>query len=229
MDEFVLYLDIEHPLSLLDRRKRARHMRGIHRKSQILRDLSGCGCIAQSFIWLDGGNLDDLPLRAMVISGNTTDWEHYKPSQLRQPFEAIRKSGVPVLGLCGGHQLVGKAFGGVVAPMRRLGEDEVDPYPDYRPGFFKERGFTEVKVDVGDPLFRGLGEKIVVSESHYCEIKRVPGVLKVIASSPECRVQAVSHAKKLVYGVQFHPETFDDEHPDGRRILENFFELASGH
>jgi GMP synthase (glutamine-hydrolysing) len=226
VDRFVLYLDIEHPVALLDRRKRARHLRGIHRKAQILRDLSGCGCMAQSFIWIDGSNLNDLPLLAIVVSGNTTDWENYKPSQLRQPFEAIRNSGVPVLGLCGGHQLVGKAFGGRVAPMRRLREDELDPYPDYRSGYFKEKGFMEVKVDVGHPLFRGLGERIVVSESHYCEIKRVPGVLRVIASSPDCRVQAIAHRSKPVFGVQFHPENFDDDHPDGKRVLENFFELA---
>jgi GMP synthase-like glutamine amidotransferase len=226
MDRFVLYLDIEHPLALLDRRKRNRHMRGVLRKSQILRDLSGSGCMSQSFIWLDGTHLEDLPLLAIVISGNTTDWEHYKPSQLKQPFEAIRNARVPVLGLCGGHQLVGKAFGGVVAPMRKLREDEADPYPQYRPGFFKEKGYTEVGVDVESPLFGGLGDKVVVSESHYCEIKRVPKTLEVIASNPDCRVQAVAHRDVPVYGVQFHPETFDEEHPDGKRILENFFDLA---
>jgi GMP synthase (glutamine-hydrolysing) len=110
--------------------------------------------------------------------------------------------------------------------MRRLKEGETDPYPLYRPGFFKEKGFTEVEVDDQNPLFKGLGDSVVVSESHYCEIKRVPKSLEVIASNTDCRVQAVAHRDKPVYGVQFHPETFDEEHPDGRKMLENFFEIA---
>jgi len=226
MDRFVLYLDIEHPLALLDRYKRSRHLRGMHRKSQIFRDLSGCGCLVQSFIWLDGSGLDDLPLLAIVISGNTTDWDRYSQAQLRQPYEAIKNPPVPVLGLCGGHQLVGKAFGGRVAPMRRLEPGEVDPYPKYRPGFFKEKAFTEVSVDVENPLFQGLGGSITVSESHYCEIKRVPSCMDVIASSRDCRVQAVAHREKPVFGVQFHPESYDADHTDGRRVLENFFQIA---
>lgn len=226
MKEFVLYLDIEHPIALLDRRQRAKHLRGIHRKSQLLRDLSGCGCISQSFIWLDGSHLDDLPLLAMVISGNTTDWSRYTASQLRQPFQAIRASSIPILGICGGHQLVCKALGGTVAPMRRLGKGEHDPHPGYRPGYFKERGYTMVDVDVDHGLFRGMAPRIEVHESHYCEVKRVPRILEVIGSSPDCRVQAIAHRRRSVYGVQFHPETFDDLHMDGKTVLENFFAIA---
>jgi GMP synthase-like glutamine amidotransferase len=47
-----------------------------------------------------------------------------------------------------------------------------------------------------------------------------------LASSAECRVQVIKDRKRLVYGVQFHPENYDAEHSDGRILLENFFRLA---
>ncbi len=182
--------------------------------------------MSQSFIWLDGSHLDELPLLAMVISGNRTDWEKYTPSQLQQPYEAVRSSNVPILGICGGHQLVCKALGGSVGPMRRLSEGEPDPYPRYMPGYFKERGYSAVRIRREHELFAGLGRKIVVHQSHYCEVKEVPDALEVLADSPSCKIQAVAHRTRPIFGVQFHPETFDQAHPDGRTVLENFFKIA---
>jgi GMP synthase-like glutamine amidotransferase len=220
--KFVLYLDIEHPKALLKQRQRARHLKKLHRNSQLFRELSGVGCLAQSFIWLDGSHLDDLPLLAMVIGGNRTDWETYTPTQLREPLAAIRSAQVPVLGICGGHQMLCTAFGGVVRPMKRPGGGGGPSAT----GMFKEKGYTAVKVDPDDPLFRGLGDEILVHESHYCEVVKVPPVLRATASSAVCKVQALAHRDRPVHGVQFHPETFDDEHPDGRKVLENFFSIA---
>ncbi len=226
MKRFVLYLDIEHPLSLLKHKERIEHLKRIRRNSQLFRDISGAGCMEQSFIWLDGSHLDELPLLAMIISGNRTDWENYRPSQLRESYRAIRESHIPILGICGGHQLICRALGGRVAPMRKLRDGEPDAHPDYKPGYFKERGFTDVDIRSEHGLFRGLGSRIKVHESHYCEVKKVPRGLDVLASSKFCRVQAVTHRGRSLYGVQFHPESFDDEHPDGRIVLENFFRLA---
>jgi len=38
-------------------------------------------------------------------------------------------------------------------------------------------------------------------------------------------IQAMQHTSLPLFGVQFHPELFDQEHPDGRTILENFLKL----
>lgn len=224
--DFVLYLDIEHPLAFLDRRQRIKHLRSMHRNCGIFREVSGRGCMVQSFIWLEGSHLDDLPLLAMIISGNRTDWDRYTPSQLREALAGIRGSDIPILGICGGHQLVCKAFGGKVAPMGRLKPGERDPNPSFRPGYLKEKGYTRIRVDNGHPLFRCLEEEIVVHESHYCEVKEVPKGFRVLASTPRCAVQAVADPEERVFGVQFHPETHDSSHPSGRRVLENFFEIA---
>jgi anthranilate/para-aminobenzoate synthase component II len=39
-------------------------------------------------------------------------------------------------------------------------------------------------------------------------------------------VQAVKHKTRPVYGTQFHPEIWDDAHPDGKRLLQDFFRIA---
>ena len=48
----------------------------------------------------------------------------------------------------------------------------------------------------------------------------------LLASTPECKVQAFKHPQRLVYGTQFHPEVNNDDHPHGRVIIGNFFRLA---
>jgi GMP synthase-like glutamine amidotransferase len=49
-----------------------------------------------------------------------------------------------------------------------------------------------------------------------------------LADSEACRIQAIRHASRPLYGVQFHPERYSQRHPDGRTIMANFFGLAGG-
>jgi GMP synthase (glutamine-hydrolysing) len=65
-------------------------------------------------------------------------------------------------------------------------------------------------------------------ESHYCEIKALPPNFQLLASTPECRIQAMKHRARPLYGVQFHPEDYSDRFPDGRLLLENFFRRVAG-
>jgi GMP synthase-like glutamine amidotransferase len=130
-----------------------------------------------------------------------------------------------VLGICGGHQLIGMLLGGESAPLRRLVEGEIDPYPQYAPGYLKEWDFFEIEFSP-DPLFDGFAGPFVVTERHFWHLIRLPESLRTIARNRNCPVQALRHVSKPVYGVQFHPEFHDPEHPDGRRILENFFSLG---
>ena len=77
-----------------------------------------------------------------------------------------------------------------------------------------------------DPLFKGLPEEIVVRQSHAFQVMQVPAEFELLASTPECKVQAFKHRQRLVYGTQFHPEVNNDDHPHGRVIIGNFFRLA---
>ncbi|MEM2057675.1 MAG: GMP synthase, partial [Thermoproteota archaeon] len=87
-------------------------------------------------------------------------------------------------------------------------------------------GFLPVRVVKRDPIFSGLGDIIYVDENHYCEVKMLPPGFDLLASTEECRIQVMKHRERPLYGVQFHPQIFDENHPDGRRILENFFKIA---
>ncbi len=65
-------------------------------------------------------------------------------------------------------------------------------------------------------------ERMSVWENHNDEIKRLPEVFELNASSGTCRVQAFTHKTRPIYGVQFHPEVEHTEH--GVDIFRNFLQ-----
>ncbi len=193
------------------------------RMRQRFRELSGLDCLVFHRSEVSGTDLERPQIKAILISGrNTTD----VPPDDRPFYDLIRDTKIPMIGFCGGGQLIGKAYGFEIARMRQLKEGENDPLPKYHPGFFKEWGFLKVQILKPDPLFAGLGSEILVKEAHAFQLPDVPQGFDLLASSSECRVQAIKDCRRIVYGVQFHPEQYDDVHPDGRIILENFFRLA---
>ncbi|MBM3860013.1 MAG: hypothetical protein FJ395_10225 [Verrucomicrobia bacterium] len=193
------------------------------RMRERFKELSGLDCLVFHRSEVTGADLDRPNVKAILISGrNTTD----VPPDDRPFFDLIRNTTIPMIGFCGGGQLIGKAYGLDIVRMRKLKEGEKDLMPTYHPGFFKERGFLKVQIVKPDPLFAGLGQEIAVKQSHAFQLPDVPGGYDLLASTAECRVQAMKDRKRLVYGVQFHPEQYDETHTDGRKVLENFFRLA---
>lgn len=162
---------------------------------------------------------------AICHSGSGTDYKDYDVLQDRDYRRVVRESDVAQIGLCGGHQIVARFFGSRLGPMRKLRPGEPD-LSAYHPGCFKEWGVYRVDVVRADPLFRGLGKAVQVSEYHYWEVRRLGAALVLLASSADCRVQASRHRTRPVYGTQFHPERYSDAYPDGARILRNFFRIA---
>jgi GMP synthase (glutamine-hydrolysing) len=182
----------------------------------------------------------------LLISGNATGWSHYRQADLAELCDIILAAEWPILGLCGGHQLITMAHGSRVAPMRRLrpGEPEITTLSG--PGYLKEWGFMPVDVVQADPIFDGLGASPVFLEVHYFEVKELPPGFRLLASSRDCPIQAIRQHGRPVYGVQFHPEGYTEgpqdrrnslvnlvypdgypeAHPDGRGLLANFFRLA---
>lgn len=94
------------------------------------------------------------------------------------------------------------------------------------PGLYREWGFLKVRIVQRDPLFARLPDELVVPQRHYAECKQLPDDLELLASSDECRVQVIKHKTRPGYGTQFHPEMWDDAHPHGRILLENFLHIA---
>jgi GMP synthase (glutamine-hydrolysing) len=170
----------------------------------------------------------------------------YDEADLLRMYRIIRDSQLPILGICGGLQLIAMAHGAALGPMRRLQEGEADPNPGFACGYFKEWGFVPMRIQKPDPLFECLGQAPVFLEAHYWDVKGMPPGFELLASSDACRIQAIRRTGQLVYGTQFHPEAYiageedfqnwlvnlvypeghTEPHPDGRGLLANFFTLA---
>lgn len=153
----------------------------------------------------------------IVLSGQSHPWDRYAPESLTGVIEVIKKASQPVLGVCGGHQQIALAYGAPVDLMGRL-----EPGEGYA-GAKRERGYFPVATD-GDGLFKNLPRKLTVWHSHFDEVKALPKGFRRTAWNDTCSIQAMAHNERPLFGVQFHPELFDDGHPDGRKIIENFLE-----
>jgi GMP synthase (glutamine-hydrolysing) len=154
----------------------------------------------------------------IILSGQSHPWERYTPASLAGVFSVIREGSQPILGVCGGHQQMALAFGAPVGLMGR-----VEPGNGYE-GAKRERGFFEVETN-RQGILRDLPERITVWHSHFDEVKALPPGFEATGSNETCSIQAMQHKDRPVFGVQFHPELFDDAHPDGRQVLENFLNL----
>jgi GMP synthase (glutamine-hydrolysing) len=153
--------------------------------------------------------VDALSADVLVLSGSSDPWARHRQDELERFYEQLRRYPGPVLGICAGMQMLVRAGGGTVgAAVRATG------------------GFAPVELDESAPLFAGGPRSIDVLKRHEDEVKELPSAFRVIATSPTCEVEAVQAVDRPWWGVQFHPEAWDDEHPDGRAILERFLHLA---
>ncbi|HCC35735.1 MAG TPA: aminodeoxychorismate/anthranilate synthase component II [Ruminococcaceae bacterium] len=131
-----------------------------------------------------------------------------RPSDAGKCIEMIKRlyAEFPILGICLGHQAIFEAFGGTVSYAKNLMHGKS----------------SEVTVDTGDDLFKGLPSKIRAARYHSLAglEETLPEVLKITAWTEDNEIMAVRHKEYPVYGVQFHPESILT--PEGRTIIENF-------
>lgn len=198
-------------------------------------EASGSRCLVAPHDMVTTQWIRRLEPEAVVLSGFGRSFQDF-PSGAFDGVASwlLEDAETPVLAICGSHQLVGFVFGGDWSPgcvlhdqpmrKRRPGEPIVDG--EYHPEYFMERGFYELEVHADDPLFAACARPPVVYESHYCEIKQLPEGFQLLASTPECRIQAMRAAGRPLVSVQFHPEEYTERFPDGRRFLEAFFREA---
>ncbi|MFC1525772.1 glutamine-hydrolyzing GMP synthase [Candidatus Latescibacterota bacterium] len=124
------------------------------------------------------------------------------------PFnEAVLQSGLPVLGLCYGHQLICHRLGGMV-----------------RPGDIMEFGAAQLQVDKAVGVLKGMGESERIWMSHCDTVMEIPTGFEVLARTEDCPVAAMAHHERRIYGLQFHPEVTHTER--GMQVLDNFLELC---
>ncbi|TWA65836.1 anthranilate synthase component 2 [Azospirillum brasilense] len=120
-------------------------------------------------------------------------------------IDAAAKAGVPLMGVCLGHQAIGQAFGGTVlrAPVPMHGK--VDRM------FHQGRGVLK---DLPSPFRATRYHSLIVERA------TLPACLEVTGETEDGLIMALSHRELPIHGVQFHPESIESEH--GHKILENF-------
>ncbi len=116
--------------------------------------------------------------------------------------------GIPVFGVCLGHQCIGHAFGAEVVVNYRM-----------------MHGKTSLIKHNGRDLFEGMPNPFSATRYHSLVIKRdtLPDVLEVTAETEEGEIMGVKHKSLPIWGVQFHPESILTE--KGRILLQNFLKL----
>ena len=199
---------------------------GAHKVKLTLEKYAKDMCMVLHYSQLSRKLIEALRPWAICHSGGGTPHDEYDVLTHRNYRWVTRSSGIPQMGFCGGHQIIAAHYGGVIAHMRLVRPDEPDYNPAYYPGHFKESGYYPVRILKRDPLFKGLPKVIRVREAHRSEVRELPPVFELLASTKDCRVQAYVHKRKPIYGTQFHPEGSIDEYPHGFTVLRNFFGIA---
>jgi anthranilate synthase/phosphoribosyltransferase len=122
---------------------------------------------------------------------------------------AAAEAGIPVLGVCLGHQAIAEVFGGDVVRA---------PAPIH--------GKTADVLHEGAGVLKGMPKPFTATRYHSLVVDAVtlPACLQVTAHTDDGLVMALQHRDKPVFGVQFHPESVLT--PEGTVILENFLKLA---
>lgn len=143
----------------------------------------------------DGGR----QLKGVVFSGGASSVKLNEIAFDRDWLE----TGLPVLGLCYGHQLLASLYGGSV------GKEQ------------SEFGDTKVDVLETGELFAGVEQRqITVWMSHNDSVLSVPDAFRVIARSASGAIAALEDPRRRLYSLQFHPEVSHTE--SGTAMLTNF-------
>lgn len=135
-----------------------------------------------------------------------------RPEEAGVSNEAIAtfgERGVPVLGVCLGHQCIGQLYGGRVIRAERVMHGKT----------------SSIRHD-GRGLFEGLPSPLEATRYHSLVVERssVPDVLEVTAETEDGVIMGLRHRELPVEGVQFHPESILTE--GGHRLLQNFLSRA---
>ena len=144
--------------------------------------------------------------RAIILSGGPKS-VHVEGAPVLDP--AIYDLGIPIFGICYGHQLIAQQLGGEVS---RGGRGE------YGRALFTRNNETST-------LLHDLPSEYSVWMSHFDFVARMPEGFSSSASSPDAPIAVMENAQRKVWAVQFHPEVVHSEY--GQKILERFLiELA---
>ncbi len=141
-----------------------------------------------------------LGIKGIILSGGPLSiYSDDSPKMSREILEL----GLPILGICYGHQLLANYLGGRV---KKAGK------PEY--------GNSTANISIKTGILYGLNNREKVWMSHGDSVVSLPKGTDITASSPNCKIAAYEDGKRRIFGVQWHPEVVHTE--NGLKILSNF-------
>ena len=145
------------------------------------------------------------PERLLISPGPCSPTEAGNSLQILNAFVG---SGIPVFGVCLGHQCIGQHFGGKVIRADRLMHGKTSPI---------EHRDTD--------LFQNLPQGFEATRYHSLIVEKdsFPACLEITAETREGEIMGLRHKELPIYGVQFHPESMATR--NGMQILQNFLTL----
>jgi GMP synthase (glutamine-hydrolysing) len=139
-------------------------------------------------------------VKGIILSGSPASIRMENPPRYE---EDILEMGLPVLGLCYGHQLIAHMAGG-----------------DVRRGEKREYGITQATIDKPVGVLKGMEPVERVWMSHGDTVFTVPEGYEVLAHTDISPVGAYRHRNRPIYGLQWHPEVVHTA--KGTQMLRNF-------
>lgn len=154
--------------------------------------------------------LPDAPLeklakyKGLILSGGPSSvYEKGAPTISPRIFSL----GIPVLGLCYGHQLIAHLLGGKVEP-----------------GKTKEYGLAKLSVSKKIGIFEGVRENSQVWMSHGDTVSSLPKGFIALGKTEDCKFAAIADLSRKIFAAQFHMEVTHTK--EGIKMLENFLNIC---
>ena len=157
---------------------------------------------------LDIGEIESLRPAAIVISPGPG-----RPENAWISLEIIKRyrGRIPILGICLGHQVIGKVFGGKIVEGSEPVHGKISEIVHDRKGVFN---------NIKNPL------RVTRYHSLIIDRESLPGELEITAETQKGEIMGIRHKEYLIEGIQFHPEAILTE--QGIEMLENFLKEAEG-
>ena len=157
-------------------------------------------CLVHPYNKIDSKFLVNKNLSGIILSGGPNSVKDKKSPKLDKKILSLK---IPLLGICYGLQLLCNEFRG------KIGQSSS-----------REYGHSLINHNKKSELFKGIKKTSQVWMSHGDHIKKEPNGFVVTSFSNKNVISSIENKKKMIFGLQFHPEVYHSL--DGKKILSNF-------
>ena len=157
-------------------------------------------CLVHPYNKIGSKFLTNKNLSGIILSGGPNSVKDKKSPKLDKKILSLK---IPILGICYGLQLLCNEFRG------KIGQSSS-----------REYGHSLINHNKKSELFKGIKKTSQVWMSHGDHIKKEPNGFVVTSFSNKNVISSIEDKKKMIFGLQFHPEVYHSL--DGKKILSNF-------